>query len=687
MNILILDVENTAIYRDGRKHLDPFEPGNTLVMVGMKKLGETESKVVIFDHSEALPTENGCNQVQEWLDWADVMVGHNLNHDLCWLWACGFRYEKKIFDTMLGEYVLLRGQNLPLDLGSVATRYGAPAKQDTLKEYFKKGYTTRDIPILELSGYLRADLAATEGIYEALSARLQTAEDQGLLKTIELTNEVALTLTNIYENGFCVDHNALEEVRKEFEAEKVELERTLNEYVRTLMGDTPININSPEQLSWVVFSRKPKNKASWVSAVTPYMKDADFKEAIKRNFDTIYKTKAVQCATCKGTGYINKVKKDGSLFKKPTKCTGCSGGYLFQPTKEVAGLKFTPPNVKWASANGFGTSQGNLETLERVATSKNMQEAKTFLSGLRRVSALSSYISNFVDGISDYLKPFAKQDHSLLHVRLQQHITATGRFSGANPNMQNMPRGGTFPVKRVFKSRWDGGKVMEADFAQLEFRVAAFLSQDPVAMKEVSEGFDVHSYTAKVITDAGQETSRQVAKMHTFAPLYGATGYGRTPAEAAYYEHFMQKYQGIAKWHKTLATQAVGYKYIKIPSGREYAFPDVQRKRDGSVTYFTQIKNYPVQGFATGDIVPLALVEIYNRLEPYDSCVVNSVHDSIVIDVHPDEIDDCIKVVDSVQRDLVGLINDRWGINFNVPLALEAKIGDNWLEQSDVNHS
>ena len=687
MNILILDVENTVIHRNGRKHLDPFEPGNTLVMVGMKKLGETESKVIIFDHSEALPTENGSNQVQEWLDWADVMVGHNLNHDLCWLWACGFRYEKKIFDTMLGEYILLRGQNLPLDLGSVATRYGAPAKQDTLKEYFKRGYTTRDVPILELSGYLRADLAATEGIYEALSARLQTAEDQGLLKTIELTNEVALTLTNIYENGFCVDRNALEEVRKEFEAEKVELERTLNEYVRTLMGDTPININSPEQLSWVVFSRKPKNKASWVSAVTPYMKDADFKEAIKRNFDTIYKTKAVQCATCKGTGYINKVKKDGSLFKKPTKCTGCSGGYLFQPTKEVAGLKFTPPNVKWASANGFGTSKGNLETLERVATSKNMQEAKTFLSGLRRVSALSSYISNFVDGISDYLKPFAKQDHSLLHVRLQQHITATGRFSGANPNMQNMPRGGTFPVKRVFKSRWDGGKVMEADFAQLEFRVAAFLSQDPVAMKEVSEGFDVHSYTAKVITDAGQETSRQVAKMHTFAPLYGATGYGRTPAEAAYYEHFMQKYQGIAKWHKTLATQAVGYKYIKIPSGREYAFPDVQRKRDGSVTYFTQIKNYPVQGFATGDIVPLALVEIYNRLEPYDSCVVNSVHDSIVIDVHPDEIDDCIKVVDSVQRDLVGLINDRWGINFNVPLALEAKIGDNWLEQSDVNHS
>jgi DNA polymerase-1 len=308
-----------------------------------------------------------------------------------------------------------------------------------------------------------------------------------------------------------------------------------------------------------------------------------------------------------------------------------------------------------------------------------MEEASTFLKGLRRLSALDSYLSSFVGGISDYLKPTG-----LLHAKLNQHITATGRFSGSNPNFQNFPRGKTFPIKRVFISRWEGGKIMEADFAQLEFRVAAFLSQDPVAMKEVSEGFDVHSYTARIITEAGQETSRQVAKTHTFAPLYGATGYGRTPAEAAYYSHFMDKYKGVAKWHKTLATQAIGYKYIKIPSGREYAFPNVQRKRDGSVTFFTQIKNYPVQGFATADIVPLALVEIFNRLKPYSSCVVNSVHDSIVIDVHPEEVNKVVEVVDSVQEDLIGLINSRWNIDFNVPLALEAKIGVNWLEQNEL---
>jgi DNA polymerase I-like protein with 3'-5' exonuclease and polymerase domains len=61
------------------------------------------------------------------------------------------------------------------------------------------------------------------------------------------------------------------------------------------------------------------------------------------------------------------------------------------------------------------------------------------------------------------------------------------------------------------------------------------------------------------------------------------------------------------------------------------------------------------------------------------------VHDSIVVDVHPEEEPDVLKVIDSVQKDLVTLINKRWEIDFNVPLALEAKIGDNWLEQNEVN--
>jgi len=274
----------------------------------------------------------------------------------------------------------------------------------------------------------------------------------------------------------------------------------------------------------------------------------------------------------------------------------------------------------------------------------------------------------------------------MLHVQLLQHRTGTGRLSGANPNMQNMPRGQTFPVKKVFVSRWKGGKILEADFAQLEFRVAAFLSQDKIAIQEVSTGFDVHSYTAKVISDAGQKISRQDAKAHTFAPLYGASGFGRTEAEASYYQQFTTKYKGISEWHKRLANEILNTGKIKTPSGREFAWPDVQRRRNGSVTYFTQIKNYPVQSFATADIVPISLIYIDKLLEAnkMKSCIVNTVHDSIVIDVHPNEVDKVIRIVKATNDNLINIVNTKWNIDFNVPLLLEAKIGDNWLDTKDV---
>ena len=225
---------------------------------------------------------------------------------------------------------------------------------------------------------------------------------------------------------------------------------------------------------------------------------------------------------------------------------------------------------------------------------------------------------------------------------------------------------------------------MEADFAQLEFRVAAYLSQDEVAIKEVTEGFDVHSYTAQVISEAGQATTRQEAKAHTFAPLYGATGYGRTPAEARYYEHFTEKYRGIARWHRELAKEVLTHKMITTPSGRQFSFPDVKRRRDGSVTNFTAIKNYPVQSFATADIVPTVMLRINEKLKPMQSMLVNSVHDSVVIDIHPDEEQQVISLINDTNAELKSLIDDKFSIDFNVPLLLEAKIGVNWLEQQEV---
>ena len=672
---LVLDVENTVTEREGKLHLDPFEPDNSLIMVGALTDNGVEYLYRMDEDASYF------NKIQELLDKTTVLIGHNIVHDLMWLWESNFKYDGDVFDTMLGEYVLQRGQKQALSLEMCAERYNLDTKkQDTLKEYFKQGMGVDEIPPDELSSYLSSDLHATKELYNEITNKLSTEEYSGLTNTVSLTNRVALTLANIYRNGFRVDVAKLSNVKEEFTKEKKEIEEFLQAEVRDFMGDTPINLNSPEQLSWLIYSRKPKDKQQWTVMLSPHMHIEDYKAKVREHSSVLYKTKAIRCQKCDGKGKIRKIRKDGTPFAKENKCPTCNSlGYLFMPTKEIAGMKFTAPNSKWISAHGWSTSKANLELLTSIARQKGMKKAETFLSKAIRLSALDSYLSSFIDGIDNNLK-----SDNLLHVRLLQHRTATGRFSGADPNMQNMPRGGTFPVKKVFISRWEGGKILEADFAQLEFRTAAYLSQDKTAMKEIEDGFDVHSYTAKVISESGQKTTRQEAKAHTFAPLYGATGFGRTPAEATYYKQFTQKYKGISLWHSKLAEEAMSTRKITTPSGREFSFPFVERRSNGSVTFFTQIKNFPVQSFATADIVPVVLLDIEKQLDKLQSCIVNTVHDSIVIDVHPNEEQDVINVIKNTNSNLKDIIDSQFNINLNVPLELEAKIGNNWLDTKDI---
>ena len=680
---LVLDVENTTTKRSGKMLLDPWEEGNFLVQVGTQNVDiPEETHVFTFDHVEYKDTSGrGAVLLQTILDETTLLIMHNARHDMPWLWESGFHYDGAIYDTMIGEYLLLRGQKRSLSLDSCAEIRNLPSrKMDTLKEYFKKGYGTNEIPLAELKEYLEADLNTTRELFLAQEQDYQQEDTKSMLNVRDISMKVCMTLCKMYARGFKVDRAALDEVRKEFEQEKAEIETRLGMQVRRFMGDTPINLNSTEQLSQVIYSMKPINKNEWADLFEHVNDAKEYRAAVNANTVRIQKTRAYTCRTCEGNGKTYKLKVDGTPYKKPNKCSDCGGlGYKLKELQEIAGLKFYPPSKDWVSASGFSTSKDNLELLISTARSKGMMEAEYFLQDVRRLNAISSYLSNFVEGIDLYTK-----HDDFLHVDLSQTTTATGRFSGRNPNMQNMPRGNTFPVKKVFVSRWDGGYVMEADFAQLEFRTAAFLAQDKVAMEEIATGFDVHSYTAKVITDAGEPTTRQEAKEHTFAPLFGATGYGRSKAVAAYYEHFTEKYPGVAAWHKKLAKEAVTFLKITNVSGRQYAFPDCKRRDNGSVTYMTNIKNYPVQGFATGDVVPVVLMELEERLKPLQSCLVNTVHDSAVIDIHPKEKLYVIQMIHDMNNDLNQIIEEAYGISMNVPLLLEAKIGPNWLDNKDV---
>ena len=110
------------------------------------------------------------------------------------------------------------------------------------------------------------------------------------------------------------------------------------------MGDTPINLNSPEQISQVIYSRILHDKKKWAVAFDNADTKEDFRKAVKENSSMMVKTKASVCKTCNGEGKIRKIKKDGTPFAKPSRCVDCdTRGYKLTMLKEMAGLGFFPP--------------------------------------------------------------------------------------------------------------------------------------------------------------------------------------------------------------------------------------------------------------------------------------------------------------------------------------------------------
>ena len=197
---------------------------------------------------------------------------------------------------------------------------------------------------------------------------------------------------------------------------------------------------------------------------------------------------------------------------------------------------------------------------------------------------------------------------------------------------------------------------------------------------DVRNGTDVHAYTASVIG-----CTRQQAKAHTFKPLYGGTT--GTEDQKRYYNDFKEKYAGIATWHEKLQADAVRHREISLPSGREYMFPGCTWTDWGTATNRTAICNYPVQGFATADLLPLALVSLQRVIESaqIQSVICNTVHDSIVMDVHPDEKDICIDLLKHAMLSLPFETMRRYGVTYDMPVGIEIKIGKNWLDLEEVN--
>ena len=507
-----------------------------------------------------------------------------------------------------------------------------------------------------------------------------------LIPTLRLSLEMTDALSRIERNGLRVNLDTLDKIERLYQDEFYALELKLNDMAREAMGDTPISLTSPDDRSMLLYSRKVRDKSTWSSIFNlgmekrgatmkpkqrTRMSGKDFRIAVRNNTDVVFKTVGEQCGTCTGLGRIRPLRKDGTLGKALRICKTCSGkGTVYRSTGEVAGFKIVPRNVRDAASAGFKTDKETLADRELELSGP----AREFASAYVRYNALRMYLGTFVEGMKNNV-----DDYGIIHPEFMQCVTATGRLSSRNPNFQNMPRGNTFEIRKVVESRFENGKIVEGDYSQLEFRVAGFLAQDQRAYEDVEKGTDVHSYTASVIG-----CTRQEAKAHTFKPLYGGTT--GTDAQQRYYRAFKEKYGGVALWHEDLQREAVEKRVVTLPSGRQYAFPDARWTRYGTATHRTNICNYPVQGFATADLLPAALVRLdrlfqRNKLK---SVICNTVHDSIVLDCHPDEFDICIKLMRQAMLSLPEETRRRYGVSYDMPVEIEIKSGDNWLDLTVV---
>ena len=692
----VIDVEVTFQGKWGSDESDasPYNPLNKLVSVGYKTT-TGESGYVILNHTQSSEDkQKNFQKIQDVLNRTNLLIGHNLKFDLMWLLEAGFKYDGMVYDTMIFEYLNARGLKVSLSLKDTLLRYKLDPKMDILEEYCgNQGLNVDEVPLLLLIEYGQADVNTTYDLYQA-QKELQKADPlvASMKPALKLMCEFLAVLVEVERNGIKIDLDALDEVEKHFKARHQELEARLKESLQKVMGHTPINLGSPEQISWVLHSVKIKDKEAWRRIFNlgteerngvkkkKYVKryvNADFRAILRENCTTIRKTKAEQCAGCGGSGYVQLFNKDGSPRKNKNICKTCDKkGLVYIELPEIAGFRIKPISYEYAADGGFSSGK---ETLDDLLATNISKDAREFIEMYKEYNAISSYLTSFVEGIRKNVR-----SNGLLHTNFNQCVTATGRLSSTRPNLQNQPRQKTFPIRKVFISRYLHGNLLNADFAQLEFRVAAFLAQCNAAIGDILNSVDVHQQTADWITNAGQDMDRQGAKIRTFRPLYGGTS--GTPAEQAYFALFFKKYEGIFEWHNRLLEQAVSTKYIQIPSTRIYAFPHCERKVNGSVSFHTQIKNYPVQGFATGDILPVTMILIHRLMKQagVKSKLVLTVHDSIVADIHPEEKDIMLDIFRKAFKDTIEDLKVRFNVDFNVPLGYDLEYGKSLLQKEKI---
>lgn len=284
-------------------------------------------------------------------------------------------------------------------------------------------------------------------------------------------------------------------------------------------------------------------------------------------------------------------------------------------------------------------------------------------------------------------------------------------------------------IKRCFTSRWgEDGYIVEADFSQLEVIGAAIISQDPNMKQDILDGVDSHSQSASWLNpamsyeeiregylagDKFYEKIRKNAKAPRFELQYGAGAKSiadnndlKLAVAKGFIDRYYDRYDVLKAFQDMVIEQVkmgrvptavrtklgtqVGKSEWKSITGRIYTFvekdsPEWMRERFGTLTSFspTEAKNYPMQGFATGDIVPEVLGRIHHMLGQQDRlwemCLpINTIHDSIIFDMHKDILDHACISIQDVMQDAPAWMNERFGVTIDLPMNVDMEYGHSW---------
>lgn len=294
---------------------------------------------------------------------------------------------------------------------------------------------------------------------------------------------------------------------------------------------------------------------------------------------------------------------------------------------------------------------------------------------------LTKLKSTYADGLDNYIG----EEDGRIHTTFNQNITATGRLSSTEPNLQNIPIRMELgrQIRKVFVPEKDY-VFLDADYSQIELRVLAHMSGDERLIDAYRENADIHRTTASVVFhtpyDEVTELQRRNAKAVNFGIVYGISGFGLSrdlniskKQAQEYIENYFETYPGVKHFMDELVEQGRTKGYVTSLFGRRRPIPELSAKNFMQRQFGERIAmNSPIQGTAA-DIIKIAMIRVHKKLKEghYRSRLILQIHDELLIETHQDEIPQIRKILEEEMVNACELA---------VPLIADVKQGSTWYE-------